>query len=253
MPPNELCLVLPSNDLLTALERWALPPISEVRIHNLEDLRRYTSRSAGEYSRPLILGEWRRETIPILLHARYEPALDPVILALCGSNGSDLIAASALGADEVINWIENPLLLEARLLAYFRRLRSNNRSAHYDENVNPVTVDPAEEELNKCRELKLDLGEYNASVGGEDLRLTALEFELLAFLISCKGECQSAEVLLRQIWSIEIDVETNRVEVAVSGLRRKLASMGLPSLIKTIRGRSYLVSKETNVRIVSDS
>jgi DNA-binding response OmpR family regulator len=235
----ELLVVLPSKELLTALDDYKLPNVMQVAIQNPDDLSRSTNPKFSG-ARPLLLAEWRAETIPIIVQARYGRVLNPVIMVLCGSHESDPIAASALGVDEVIDWGANPLLLEARLLSRLRHmwadvLISSSRGASENpgtQQANTVTLGS----------IMLTPGNFRAQVDGRDLDLTPREYDLLALLIERQGECQSTDTLLHHIWHIEFAVTTNRVEVAVSGLRRKLKLAGLPHAIKTIRGRGYLVS-----------
>lgn len=68
--------------------------------------------------------------------------------------------------------------------------------------------------------------------------LTALEFQLLRFLVEHAGQVFSKEQLLNQVWGWHEVANPNVVEVHISGLRQKLGQ-GARDLIRTVRGLGY--------------
>jgi DNA-binding response OmpR family regulator len=58
--------------------------------------------------------------------------------------------------------------------------------------------------------------------GGELVRLSTTEFELLVYLIRNRGNVLSREQILRAVWGYEYDPGTNVVDVYIGYLRRKL-------------------------------
>ena len=91
--------------------------------------------------------------------------------------------------------------------------------------------DPAVEETRldgDARELVLD---------GRRIALTRLECDVLAHLREREGRPVSREALLRDVWGYEWTGGSNVVEVAVSGLRRKLGSRA--AALETVRGVGY--------------
>jgi len=79
-----------------------------------------------------------------------------------------------------------------------------------------------------ARELVLD---------GERVGLTKLETDLLGYLREREGQAVSREALLRDVWGYDWSGGANVVEVAVSGLRRKLG--GRAAALQTVRGVGY--------------
>jgi two-component system OmpR family response regulator len=59
------------------------------------------------------------------------------------------------------------------------------------------------------------------------------------------GRVVTRSRLADHVWETEQDSLTNLVDVHVSHLRRKVDGSGGPPLIHTIRGRGYLVGRET--------
>jgi DNA-binding response OmpR family regulator len=71
--------------------------------------------------------------------------------------------------------------------------------------------------------------------------VTAKEFKVLATLIRRIGQFVSKEELEGALYDDTAEVESNTIEVAVYGLRRKLGS----GLIVTARGLGYTIPKES--------
>ena len=74
--------------------------------------------------------------------------------------------------------------------------------------------------------------------------LTNKEFALLEHLLLNRGECVSRVELLDSVWNLEPAQTTNIVDVYVNYLRRKLEDPPPGRLIRTVRGRGYMVPSE---------
>jgi len=88
-------------------------------------------------------------------------------------------------------------------------------------------------------DLELLLTKHVALVRGERLDLTPTEFAILSTLVRAQGETVSRAQLLREVWSYDFDPGTNLVDVHVNRLRRKLETVELTGLIRTVRSRGY--------------
>ena len=86
-------------------------------------------------------------------------------------------------------------------------------------------------------ETRLDAAARELVLDGRRIALTKLECAVLAHLREREGRPVSREALLREVWGYEWTGGSNVVEVAVSGLRRKLADRA-PAL-ETVRGVGY--------------
>jgi two-component system OmpR family response regulator len=67
------------------------------------------------------------------------------------------------------------------------------------------------------------------------VRLTALEYGLLAYLAHHPGRPVSKTELTEHLYAQDFDRDSNTLEVVVGRLRRKLD----PGLIETVRGQGY--------------
>lgn len=87
--------------------------------------------------------------------------------------------------------------------------------------------------------IELDLLSRQVRRGGEIVRLSSTEFELLHYLMRHAGRVLSREQILRAVWGYEYDPGTNVVDVYVGYLRRKLRDGDGPSPIVTVRTVGY--------------
>lgn len=90
-------------------------------------------------------------------------------------------------------------------------------------------------------DLELDLLEKRATRAGKALQLTEREFRLLEFMARHAGQVVTRAMLLRNVWDIHYDPQTNVVDVHVSRLRQSVDREFPTPLIRTIRGLGYIL------------
>lgn len=83
----------------------------------------------------------------------------------------------------------------------------------------------------------VDPGRRTVRRGGETIELGRREFDALVVLLRNQPRVVTKRALLESVWDYT-GYDPNVVEVAISGLRRKLESHG-PRVIQTIRGLGY--------------
>lgn len=81
--------------------------------------------------------------------------------------------------------------------------------------------------------------------GGEDVRLSSTEFELLVYLLRHRRRVLTREQILSAVWGYEHDPTTNVVDVYIGYLRRKLNLPNSPVPIFTVRGVGYRLGDAT--------
>ena len=74
-------------------------------------------------------------------------------------------------------------------------------------------------------------------VGGEEVDLTTIEFNLLVTLHDRRPRVQARDALLNDVWKIQGAIETRTVDTHVKRLREKLGPAGV--YIETVRGEGY--------------
>ncbi|MDB5416977.1 MAG: hypothetical protein JWP50_396 [Phenylobacterium sp.] len=87
----------------------------------------------------------------------------------------------------------------------------------------------------------VDLAARTVTLEAEPVAVTAKEFKVLAALMRRMGQFVSKEELEGALYDDTAEIESNTIEVAVYGLRRKLGS----GLIVTARGLGYTIPKDT--------
>ncbi len=89
-------------------------------------------------------------------------------------------------------------------------------------------------------DLVLDEDSHEVSRGGEDISLTATEFELLRFLMRNPRRVLSKAQILDRVWNYDFGGQANVVELYISYLRKKIDA-GRPPMIHTMRGAGYVL------------
>ncbi len=88
--------------------------------------------------------------------------------------------------------------------------------------------------------VSIDLAARTVALGDRAVSVTAKEFKVLAALMRRMGQFVSKEELEDALYDDTAEVESNTIEVAVYGLRRKLGA----GLIVTARGLGYTIPKQ---------
>ena len=89
-----------------------------------------------------------------------------------------------------------------------------------------------------CGGLRLDPRAARATVNGEPLRLTSLEYRLLHYLMMHQGRVISRTELVEHLYDQDFDRDSNTIEVFVGRLRKKIGA----DRIETVRGLGYRLS-----------
>ena len=133
----------------------------------------------------------------------------PVIMLTAKGEDADKIIGFECGADDYITKPFNILELKARIRALLRRAGA---AAQQQREADRLTQGP----------IALDLRERAAWRDGEQVDLTAKEFDLMALLMQNPGRVYSRENLLNLVWGYEYVGEFRTVDVHIRRLREKL-------------------------------
>jgi two-component system OmpR family response regulator len=90
-------------------------------------------------------------------------------------------------------------------------------------------------------ELHVDSATRVVTWAGRQVELTAREFDVLEVLAANAGQLVSRQQLLEAVWDPESEGSSNVADVYVGYLRRKLERPGGRRLIRTIRGKGFLL------------
>ena len=144
----------------------------------------------------------------------------PIIVISARTEDSDKIGALDAGADDYLTKPFGVMELLARVRALLRRTQEETSSA-----------------VMTLGDVTLDRESHRVTAGGQEIALTHMEFELLAFLMAHAGKAVTREVLLDDVWGIAYSGDTRTIDVHVRTLRQKLGDSG--RLIATIRNVGY--------------
>ncbi len=157
-----------------------------------------------------VLEKWRRNERKM-----------PVLILTARDRWSDKVQGFDAGADD---YVAKPFHMEevlARVRALLRR-----SAGHATSEI-------------ACGPLLLDTKSARVTVDGNAIKLTSLEFRLLAYLMHHKGKVVSRTELVEHLYDQDFDRDSNTIEVFVGRLRKKLGV----DVLRTIRGMGYCVSE----------
>ncbi len=100
---------------------------------------------------------------------------------------------------------------------------------------------PAQREASALQagDIRLDLRTRRVERAGQEVRLTAREFELLAYLARHPDQVLSREQILNAVWGYDFDPGTKVLEVYIGYVRRKLGVDSGEGPIETVRNVGY--------------
>jgi two-component system copper resistance phosphate regulon response regulator CusR len=97
--------------------------------------------------------------------------------------------------------------------------------------------------LLKVADLEMNLDSKEVTRAGEEIALTAKEFQLLEYFIRNKNRVVSRADIARSVWDIDFDTGTNVIDVYVNFLRKKIDKNFEQKLIKTQVGMGYILKE----------
>jgi two-component system OmpR family response regulator len=149
----------------------------------------------------------------------------PVLFLTARDSVEDRVAGLTAGGDD---YVTKPFSLEevvARLRALMRRT-----GAHQSSSTSVLVVG----------DLMMDEDSREVTRDGQDIALTATEFELLRFLMRNPKRVLSKAQILDRVWNYDFGGQANVVELYISYLRKKIDA-GREPMIHTMRGAGYVL------------
>jgi two-component system KDP operon response regulator KdpE len=150
----------------------------------------------------------------------------PIIVISARGQESDKVAALDLGADD---YLTKPFGVPELLARIRVALRNSARTT--EGTVETVFVSD---------ELKVDLARREVFLSGHEVKLTPIEFKLLALLVKHAGRVVTQSQILNEVWGPAYGPESQSLRVFVHQLRQKIEPVpGRPKFLMTETGVGY--------------
>jgi DNA-binding response OmpR family regulator len=216
------------------------PPIVDVLSYNLKQAN-YEVLVAWDGEQALDLA--RREQPDLVILDLMLPRLDglevcrilrrerdvPIIMLTARDAEVDRVVGLELGADD---YVVKPFSVRELTVRVKNVLR---RTAPRPQETAPDAI--------QVGALTVDAARHETYLGGVELELTTLEFELLHTLARHAGRVLSREQLLEQVWGYNYHGDLRVVDAVVKRLRAKLRQAAPDrEMIITVRGVGYKLS-----------
>jgi two-component system, OmpR family, response regulator len=159
-----------------------------------------------------------------------------IIMVTAAGDTVDRIVGLEVGADDYMAKPFDPRELRARLKSVLRRVRTRAAEAAPP----PAPAPPAQRlAIGACA---LDLATHQLYAGtGEEIPITAMEFDLLRVFIEHPNQVLSRDQLLTLTRNRDWEPFDRSIDIRIARLRKKLeADPERPQIIRTVRGTGYM-------------
>ena len=149
----------------------------------------------------------------------------PVLMLTARDSIEDRIAGLSAGGDD---YVTKPFSVEEVIL----RLRALARHAG-------VAVAASDSKV-VVGDLVMDWEAHEVTRGGDEIALTATEYEVLHYMMHNPGRVLTKSQILHKVWKYDFEGRSNVVELYISYLRKKIDAER-PPMIHTVRRVGYVL------------
>jgi len=158
----------------------------------------------------------------------------PVLMLTARDMVGDRVTGLDAGADD---YLAKPFELD-ELLA---RVRALLRRSAMNTAANTAAAGGPCEDVLAFDDLRMDTLTREVARAGTPVELTRTEYMLLEMFLSHPRQVLTREQILETVWGFDFEPASNSLDVYVMYLRRKTEAGGLPRLVHTVRGVSYVL------------
>ncbi|KFZ27256.1 MAG: Transcriptional regulatory protein SrrA [Candidatus Izimaplasma bacterium HR2] len=148
----------------------------------------------------------------------------PIIMMSALSEEEDILKGYSLKVDDYITKPFNPKILVAKVKNLLERLANQDHAVQTSG-------------LLEISGIKMDLDTHKAYIDNQEVDLSKTEFDLLKYFLKHEGKICSRNLLLDEVWGIDVYVEDRIVDTYVKKLRKYLGDRS--HYIKTVFGVGY--------------
>jgi len=151
----------------------------------------------------------------------------PILFISARTSNDDILIALNIGGDDYIQKPYTLSVLHAKVKAVLKRYSNANA---------PAAAPPLD-----YGQVKIDTQSCRVRKNGEEIKLKAMEFKLLAYLATHKNRIVPKEELFRYVWGDSFAGD-GTLNVHIRHLREKLEEKPHdPQYIKTVWGKGYML------------
>ncbi len=177
----------------------------------------------------------RMDGITMMIKVREKGYEFPVIMLSAKSEEVDKIMGLNMGADDYVTKPFTTMELLARVNSHLRR---------YGRFLAATCGQQKSEKVHVIGGLELNEETVEVSVDGKPVKLTPLEFKILALLMKNPGRVFSAEEIYERVWN-EQAVNTDTIMVHIRKIREKIEiNPKEPKYLKVVWGIGYKIEKQ---------
>lgn len=220
----QIAVLLVEDDPSQAANVMAILNAASMRVDHAADGGEGLRRAAAGCYDVIILDRMlpTMSGIDIITRLRAAGVGAPVLMLSALGRAEHRVEGLESGVDDYLTKPFEPVELVARVRALWRRAGNQQHGAvllHGD--------------------LECHLKARTAWRQGRHLPLSPKEFELFRYMMEHAGEVVTREMLLRHVWKLSFDPQTNVVDVNVGRLRRKLEEGFDGPVLETVWGAGY--------------
>ena len=150
----------------------------------------------------------------------------PIIMLTAKGEQIDKILGLEYGADDYMTKPFNILEVKARIKTIMRRASGS--------------IQNEARKIVRVHDMEINSVNRSVTLGGNDIRLTAKEFDLLQVFVNNRGKVFSREALLETVWKYDYTGDARTVDVHIRRLREKIErNPAQPEFIFTKWGVGY--------------
>lgn len=200
-------------------------PLHGLRVHAVKDGLEALQVIAREQPHIVLLdvGLPGPDGIRITERLRADGDAVPILMLTARTTVADRVTGLHAGADD---YLTKPFALE-ELVARIRALLRRGGPPQ-----TPTRL--------RFADIVVDIERHTVERNGEQIVFTPHEFTLFARLIAAPQRIFTRAQLAREVWD-DPEINPNRLEQHIAGVRRKLETNGAPRILHTVRGVGYVV------------
>jgi DNA-binding response OmpR family regulator len=226
-----MLIVEDDPDVLTGLEEYFR--MNEYEVTTAEDGEEALEKMEPDTYDIVLLDVMlpKKDGFEVLEESQEEGFDAPILMLTARGEQENILKGLGLGAQDYVKKPFNAEELVARVRAILTRT---------------LPPDEAPMEVYEIGDVRINFSTHEATrpssdgEGREEVDFTALEFDILRYLIQNRGRTVTRKQLLRDVWGIEEDIITRTIDRHMASVRKKVEpNPSAPKYIETVYGIGY--------------